>query len=215
MIFSSLPPTSWPNVTFLPPPEITPLSIVRFATGTPRLVEARPSSDWRASAPTLRIFGPVPDIAFEPPSPPVEPATQVSTTVWLLGLNMPYRICDMSASSSSASTCRKPVVIPLPVSIWLVLSTIVSSALIVIHESTWFRSGLNPAAVGGVAGNAADALPARADPAIENPMISAPPPFTKLLRESSFSCRLWPFSGMSPVIRHLPLPSRPRPSGSR
>ena len=83
VMFSSLPPTSLPKLTVWPPPEMTPLSIVRFATGTPSVVEARPSSAWRASAPALRIFGPVPDIAFEPPSPPVEPATQVSTTVWL------------------------------------------------------------------------------------------------------------------------------------
>ena len=34
-----------------------------------------PSSACRASAATLRIFGPVPDIAFEPPSPPELTAT--------------------------------------------------------------------------------------------------------------------------------------------
>ena len=89
--------------------------------------------------------------------------------------------------------------IPLPVSIWLVLSTIVSSALNVIHESTCVRSGLKPAGAGGVAGKAADALPARADPTTENPTISAPPPFTNDLRENSFSC-------IRPVIRHLPSP---------
>ena len=60
------------------------------------------------------------------------------------------------------------------------------SALIVIHESTWFRSGLIPP--GRSVGAAAAALPASADPASEKPTISAPPPLTNDLRENSFSC---------------------------
>src|SRR5262249_26821431 len=77
-MFRSLPPTRAPYFTGFPPPETTPLSTVRPAPGAPSLADASPSSAWRASAPTLRIFGPVPDIAFEPPSPPVLTATQVS-----------------------------------------------------------------------------------------------------------------------------------------
>ena len=45
-------------------------------------------------------------------------------------------------SSSSATTCRKPVVMPLPVSIWLVLSTARLSEVIESQESTWLMSGL-------------------------------------------------------------------------
>ena len=46
-----------------------------WATGTPSWAAAMPRSAWRASAPTFRIFEPVPDIAREPPSPPVLTAT--------------------------------------------------------------------------------------------------------------------------------------------
>src|SRR5215475_3291615 len=75
---NSFPPIRSPYLTDWPPPETTPLSTVRFATGTPSLADAIDSSAPRTSAPTLRIFGPWPDIAFEPPSPPVLAAIHVS-----------------------------------------------------------------------------------------------------------------------------------------
>ena len=73
-----MPPIRSPYLTVWPPPETTPFDTLRFATGTPSLVDAIPSSVFLTSAPTLRIFGPWPDIAFEPPSPPVLTATHVS-----------------------------------------------------------------------------------------------------------------------------------------
>src|SRR6516225_1667947 len=76
----SLPPIRSPYLTVWPPPETTPFDTVRFATGTPSFADAIESSAALASTATLRIFGPVPDIAFEPPSPPELTALYVSTT---------------------------------------------------------------------------------------------------------------------------------------
>ena len=141
-----LPLISAPYVIVLPPPETTPLSTLSCETGTPSCCEACLSMKTRAAAAAARICGPVPDIAFEPPSPPVLTASQVSTREFSAPpasyCEGPYRISVMSWSSSSATTWRKPVVMPFPVSIFVCLRMIVLSALTASHESICVASAL-------------------------------------------------------------------------
>ena len=72
-------------MTDLPPPETTPLSTVRLATGTPSFAEASLSSSARAATAAARMRWPVDDIEFEPPMPPVWATTQPSLTVLIAG----------------------------------------------------------------------------------------------------------------------------------
>src|SRR5262245_50819059 len=109
-----------------------------------------------------------------PVLPPVEPeltTTQLSHELWRTWFGF--------MSSSSATSIPRPVVTPLPISIWLVLKVTVLSALTVNHESTCVASGRYPADVGA----AAPALPASAAPPRLKPTISAPPPFRNDVRE--------------------------------
>ena len=70
-------------MTVLPPPETTPSLTVRLATGTPRFVEASPSSACLAVAAAARSGGPALD--WMPVLPPVAPeftTCQLSQALW-------------------------------------------------------------------------------------------------------------------------------------
>jgi hypothetical protein len=87
-----------------------------------------------------------------------------------------------SMSSSSLAIISRPVSEPVPCEIPPVLIEAVLSALIVIHESIW--NWLNgPLLANGL--SAACALAPSAAATALKPTISAPPPFTNVLRESS------------------------------
>ena len=169
-----------PNVTLLPPPETTPLSTVRFATGTPRFAEAMPSRACRASAPTLRIFGPVPDIAFEPPSPPeLDGDAGVDDRVAAPLLNMAVvhlRHVHVELFGQHLQEAGRDAVADLD------LARLQRHRVIGADRDPRVDlvrcPGGSPPRVGG-GGRAA--LPARAEPASEKPTISAPPPFTNAL----------------------------------
>jgi hypothetical protein len=77
-----------------------------------------------------------PALDWRPVLPPVLP---VLTTSQLF--QAPWRTCDTGMSSSSATSIIRPVVTPLPISIWLVLKMTMLSAVIVRYESTWFVGG--------------------------------------------------------------------------
>src|SRR5262245_29092399 len=71
VVFNSFPPTSWPYVIDLPPPETTPSLTDRPVTATPRLTDASLSSACFAVAAAARSGGPPVD--WMPLLPPVSP----------------------------------------------------------------------------------------------------------------------------------------------
>ena len=103
---NSLPPISCPYVTVLPPPETTPLLTVSLATGTPRLVEARPSSACLAVAAAARTCGPRCSIDELPPVLPVFGVRFVSgverTVSWL----------DVHVQLFGGDHAAAPVIVP-------------------------------------------------------------------------------------------------------
>ncbi len=129
-----------------------------------------------AVAAALRIRGPALEMDVLPNVPPVLGVMFVSCLAKISWL--------MSMSSSSAASIRSPVVEPWPISTRPVRIVAVLFAWIAMNESTWPRSG-GPFDENGLSTAFAAFAPA---PATDMPTISAPPAFTKPLRENSFSC---------------------------
>src|SRR5262245_34335680 len=172
LALKSLSPSNWPYVTVLPPPETTPLSTLRLATGTPSCAAAMPSSACRAYAAPARTCGPAVRIELDPYVPPVSGVTFVST--------LTQRICEMSMPSSSAAIISSPSEVPCPSSTRPDLIVAVLSPWIATHESIEFGS------YGALLANglsAACALPA-STPSELKPTTSAPPPFRNDRRDS-------------------------------
>src|SRR5262249_46061202 len=113
------------------------------------------SSACRAVAAAERIGGPALD--WMPGLPPV-----LAEFTMFQPSHGTGRAMFSWASSSSATIWARPVVTPLPTSIWLVLNTTELSGRTDSHESTWVTSGRYP--VIAPVGTVADALPASSDP---------------------------------------------------
>ena len=88
----------------MPPPETTPLSTVRLATGTPRFAEASLSSAALAAAAAARVCLPPVCTPWLPVLPPWFGVTFVS---WVI-----IFICERLMSSSSAATISSAVGVP-------------------------------------------------------------------------------------------------------
>ena len=151
--------------------DTTPLLTVRLPTGTPRRVEAIPSSAWYAAAAAHGLLA----------SDLKRLAAVRAALVRVTSVSAEsICICGKSMFSSSAATISSPSVSPVRARPCRA-SPGVLSAWIVIHESIYWGSRGPWLSKAGLA--AAFAEPFATPPSVENPTISVPPAFRALARE--------------------------------